>query len=140
MATAIENATKKPDELADMLAGSVGCAGGCTYTFDGSGLSYSSGQCTGANCPKCPGNFSSSTYRLVQKLHKLVENPDAFTLNCSLISPDVPLLKLFEEYVRIHGTVAVLARRSKLYRVLSILLGVVSILLLSGLLYTLLSR
>ena len=137
MATAIDNTTKHPDELADMIADSIGCTGSCTYT----NLILSSGQCTGGgSCHPCPPVYSPSIVRLAIKMPKLIANPYALTLPCGLDTMNVPLLTLFDEYVRTHGVADNHKKRSNFYRNLSVLLGVVSLLLLLGLLYAVLVR
>jgi hypothetical protein len=136
MATALDDTKDQSDELAQMLADSVGCQGTCIYFYDGSKLVLKSGSCGGGRCPKCPATYSSSTYKLLKKLPTFFENPDLPSVPCGLISPSVPFLKLFDDYVGLQARVADLAKKSNLYRNLSILLGGVSFLLLLGLLYT----
>lgn len=140
MENVIDREAKHPDEIADMLAGSVGCKGTCTYTVVGS-TTVVTGQCTGlSSCPSCPKSFTPSTFSLIRKLPTLIVNPDSFSLNCNMISADVPVLKLFDEYVLLYDLFVILKRGSVLYRNLAILLGVVSLLLLGGLIYTLVLR
>ncbi len=139
MTTEIDLAKMHPDELAKMLASSVGCTGTCTYTIVGSSTTVS-GHCTGGGCPRCPPVFTPSTLKLIANLPKLIPDSQSFTVSCSLITADAPVLKLYDDYVILYGVAIDLERRSSLYRNLSILLGVVSMLVLGGLIYTMVAR
>ena len=122
-----------------MLASSVSCSGNCTYTIVGASTTVS-GHCTGSGCPRCPSQFTPSTLKLIAKLPKLIPDSQSFTVSCSLVTADAPVLKLYDDYVILYGVAIELERRSALYRNLSILLGVVSMLVLGGLVYMLVAR
>jgi len=140
MPTTISRTMKQPDEIADMLKAAIGCHGTCTYTVSGSTTTVT-GSCTGAGtCPSCPSIYSQSTLALVKKLPEFFPNPHDWTVTCGLVSADAPILKLFDEYALLFELASEFKSKSNLYRTLAILLGVVSLLSLCGLMYTLIAR
>jgi hypothetical protein len=70
-----------------------------------------------------------------------VHNPEvSFPVPCGLVTADAQVLKLFDEYALLYDEAIAFKRKSNLYRGLSLLLTVVSLLLILALFYTLVIR
>jgi hypothetical protein len=125
-----------PDHLKELLGGGS-CNGSCTYTWTGTEYILSSGSCSGGqnceSCPQQPGVTNSQILRgLVLALGKTCyPTPDDLTVGCSVKPDDLAgrLLPVLEQRRLVN-------RLTKL----SAGLGVVSCLLLCGLVYTLFLR
>ena len=127
------------------VVNSVGCSGACVYAWNGQNYNLQPGSsCTGAaNCQQCPGSFGTDVRNLVLQMPKLFPDPDDISLSCGTSTSNqltVAMIELFVDAIQNNTSQVLLTQTCKRYRNTTIGLGVLSVLLLGGLVYALFFR
>jgi hypothetical protein len=126
------------------IVDAIGCTGTCVYKWNGQSYGWVSGSCTGGtNCQPCPPSFGTDLRALVLQLPALFSNPNNIALRCGVVPTDllpVPMIQLYLDATQNNTDQVLLTQTINRYRNTVIGLGVLSLLLLAGLVYALFFR